>query len=298
MTYTSPNRTSLTPASDDPRPVFQAMFDAVRAYLLRDGQSSAARESVATNPKGEVTRAFDAAAEDIALAIARERLGSFRVLSEEVGALTVGDSPRWTLVLDPCDGSNNFKRGIRSVGFALAALPSDAPLDPDRVEYALCGDIFTGSTYLAARGQGATLDGQSIHCSTVTELPSAVLGVNLGRARSAERLSPDQESGRPMAELVWGLVTRASTIRRVGATVLDLCYVAQGAYDAYVDLRARLTPENFMAPALIIREAGGVFVGARGEPLGTVEFTTPYSVLAAANQRLLDRALDTLYAAG
>lgn len=274
------------------------MFDAVRAYLLRDGQSSAARESVATNPKGEVTRAFDAAAEDIALAIARERLGSFRVLSEEVGALTVGDSPRWTLVLDPCDGSNNFKRGIRSVGFALAALPSDAPLDPDRVEYALCGDIFTGSTYLAARGQGATLDGQSIHCSTVTELPSAVLGVNLGRARSAERLSPDQESGRPMAELVWGLVTRASTIRRVGATVLDLCYVAQGAYDAYVDLRARLTPENFMAPALIIREAGGVFVGARGEPLGTVEFTTPYSVLAAANQRLLDRALDTLYAAG
>lgn len=298
MTYTSPDRTTLTPASDDPRVVFQAMFDAVRAYLLREGQSAAARESVATNPKGETTRAFDAAAEEIALDIARARLGSFRVLSEEAGSLTVGDSPRWTLVLDPCDGSNNFKRGIRSVGFAVAALPSDAPLDPDLVEYALCGDIFTGSTYLAAHGRGATLDGQPIHCSSVAELRSAVLGVNLGRARSPERRSPHRESGRPMAELVWGLITRASTIRRVGATVLDLCYVAQGAYDAYVDLRTRLTPENFMAPALIIREAGGVFTGARGEPLGTVDFTTPYSVLAAANQRLLDNALDTLYDAG
>lgn len=300
MTYTSPEQASLTsePERDDPRPVFQAMFEAVRSYLLQDGQSLAAREAVATNPKGETTRAFDAAAEEIALGIARDQLRSFRVLSEEAGALTVGDAPRWTLVLDPCDGSNNFKRGIRSVGFALAALPADSPLDPDHVEYALCGDIFTGSTYLAARGQGATLDGRPIHCSPVTEMRRAMLGVNLGRARGPEQRSPDPESGRPMAELVWGLVTSASTIRRVGATVLDLCYVAQGAYDAYVDLRTRLTPENFMAPALIIQEAGGLFTNARGEPLGTVDFTTPYSVLAAANRPLLENVLDTLYSAG
>lgn len=298
MTYTSPDGSSLTQADDDPRAVFQAMFEGVRAYLLRDGQNEAAHEAVATNPKGEATRAFDAAAEEIALSIARERLGSFRLLSEEVGALTVGDRPRWTLVLDPCDGSNNFKRGIRSVGFAVAALPIDAPLDPDLVEYALCGDIFTGSKYLAARGQGATLDDCPIHCSAVTELRHAVVGVNLGRARAPERRSPHRESGRPMAELVWSLVTRASTIRRVGATVLDLCYVAQGAYDAYVDLRTRLTPENFIAPALVIREAGGLLTDDQGAPLGAVDFTTPYSVLAAANQRLLDDALDALYAAG
>ena len=297
MTYTSSDRSILTTANDDPRPIFQAMFEAVRAYLLVEGQSASARDAVATNPKGEITRAFDATAESIALAVARERLGAFRVLSEEAGALTFGDTPRWTLVLDPCDGSNNFKRGIRSVGFAVAALPCDAPLDPEHVEYALCGDIFTGSTYAAACGQGATFDGHPIHCSDVTEIHHATLGVNLGRARSPERRTPDGESGRPMAQLVWQLVTRASTIRRVGATVLDLCYVAQGAYDAYVDLRTRLTPENFMAPALIIREAGGLFTGARGEPLQAVEFTQPYSVLAAANQQLLDALLDALYAA-
>jgi myo-inositol-1(or 4)-monophosphatase len=278
--------------------MFKAMFEGVRAYLLGDGQSAAAREAVATNSKGEPTRAFDATAEEIALTIAHERLGAFRVLSEEVGALTVGDDPRWTLVLDPCDGSNNFKRGIRSVGFALAALPCDAPLDPDNVEYALCGDIFTGSIYMAARDQGATLDGQPIHASAVSELRYATLGVNLGRARTPEKLAPDQESGRPMAELVWRLVTRVSTIRRVGATVLDLCYVAHGAYDGYVDLRTRLTPENFMAPALILREAGGLITDAHGAPLGTVEFTRPYSVVAAANQPLLDAMLEALYAAG
>lgn len=298
MTYTSLDDSSLSAANDDPRATFQAMFDAVRAYLLEEGQSLSAHEAVARNPKGETTRGFDATAESIALAIARERLGAFRVLSEEAGALEVGEEPRWTLVLDPCDGSNNFKRGIRSVGFAVAALPSDAPLDPSRVAYALCGDIFTGSVYTAARGQGATLDGEPIHCSQVTEMRHATLGVNLGRARSPERQSPHGASGRPMAELVWRAVTSVSTIRRVGATVLDLCYVAQGAYDAYVDLRTRLTPENFMAPALIIREAGGLFTNAHGEAIGAVEFTEPYSVLAAANQTLMTSLLDTLYSDG
>ncbi|HKV85382.1 MAG TPA: inositol monophosphatase family protein [Ktedonobacterales bacterium] len=298
MTFASLNRSSRTPAQDDPRPVFRAMFDAARAYLLGDGQSVGAHGAVATNPKGEMTRAFDANAERIALDVAREYLGAFRLLSEEAGALTVGKSPRWTLVLDPCDGSNNFKRGIRSVGFAVAALPADAPLDPDLVEYAFCGDIFTGSAYVAARGQGTLLDGRPIHCSPVTELRYTTLGVNLGRARTPETQTPDPESGRPMAELVWRLVTNASTIRRVGATVLDLCYVAQGAYDAYVDLRTRLTPENFMAPALVLREAGGLLTGPRGEPLGEVEFTRPYSVLAAANPTLLGALLETLYAAG
>ena len=160
MTSTSVNRSSYRHAGDDPRPAFRAMFDAARAYLLGDGQSP---EPVAPLPRTRRARR-PAPSTPTAERIAVSRsgtLGAFRLLSEEAGALTVGDSPRWTLVLDPCDGSNNFKRGIRSVGFAVAALPADAPLDPDLVEYALCGDIFTGSVYEAARNQGTLLDGPS-----------------------------------------------------------------------------------------------------------------------------------------
>jgi myo-inositol-1(or 4)-monophosphatase len=297
MTYTHPAHGNLTEDAHDPRDAFLAMFEAVRAYLLSEGSSAEARGAVATNPKGEATRGFDATAERIALGVAGDLLGSFRVFSEEAGELTIGADPRWTLVLDPCDGSNNFRRGFRAVGFAVAALPIDAPLDPDLVEYAMCGDIFTGTIYSAARGRGATRDGLPCTSSTVGDLRHALVGVNLGRERRPEQSIEDLEGEPPLAQRAIHVVQHASTVRRAGATVLDLCYVAQGAYDAYVDVRTRLTPENFMAPALVLREAGGRFTGVRGQPLGAVEFTQPYSVLAAGNDTLLAAILELLHGA-
>jgi myo-inositol-1(or 4)-monophosphatase len=236
---------------DDPRPAFVAMFEAVRACLLGSGRDTTAFEQVATNPKGEATRGFDAEAERIALEVAKRELGSFHALSEEAGQIVIGYEPQWTVVLDPCDGSNNFRRGIRSVGFAVAALPVGAPLDPDNVAYAICGDIFTGTLYSAARGQGTTLDARPCHTSSVDALRRAMLGVNIGRARSPLAPAPDEATIGLFTRQLWHVISNASTIRRTGATVLDLCYVAQGAYDAYVDLRERLTPENFLAPSLI-----------------------------------------------
>ena len=297
MSITSQPGEHLTPSGPDPRPAFVAMFEAVRAYLLTDGAAPEARAAVATNPKGEATRAFDARAEEIALAVARQRLGAFTVFSEEAGTLTIGAAPQWTLVLDPCDGSNNFRRGIRAVGFAVAALPVGAPLDPARVEYAVCGDVFTGAVYAAARGQGATLDGRPIHSAATAALERAVVGVNLGRERpSADSAGMEdaQAGDTPAAARVGELLHRISTLRRTGATVLDLCYVAEGAYDAYVDLRGRLTPENFLAPALVLHEAGARLTDAQGGPLGAVEFTQPYRVLAAGNQTLLAALLAAL----
>ena len=280
-------------------PALTEMFREVRAYLLGEGRMASAQGKVATNPKGEATRAFDAEAERIALRVAGERLGSFRAFSEEQGELVVGMHPRWTLVIDPCDGSNNFRRGIRATGFAVAALPADAPLDPDLVEFAVCGDVFTGSVYAAARGRGATLDDQPCRTSALRELRHAMLGVNIGRVREADYLPPgaarqDEGGELPLPHQLWRLLSAVSTVRRTGATVLDLCYVAQGALEGYVDLRRRLTPENFMGPALIIREAGGVFSDARGWPMGALEFTGPYSIVAAANADLHAEILETL----
>ncbi len=287
-------------AADDLLPALVAMFQVVREYLLGPGRAVEARGQVSTNPKGEMTRAFDAEAERLALEVAAERLGAFRAFSEEQGELVVGTDPRWTLVIDPCDGSNNFRRGVRATAFAVAALPAGVPLDPERVEYAVCGDIFTGTLYAAARGRGVTMDGAPCHTSRVRDLHRAMVGINIGRVHEPQSTalasSPrqDEDGEVPLPEQLWRLLCAISTARRTGATVLDLCYVAQGAYEAYVDLRRRLTPENFMAPALIIREAGGLFTDAMGRPLGTVEFTAPYSIVAAGNAELHAAILTTL----
>jgi myo-inositol-1(or 4)-monophosphatase len=272
------------------------MFAAVRHYLLTEGRAPEALAPVAINPKGEATRGFDAEAERLALEVARQGLGSYCAFSEEAGELVCGREARWTLVIDPCDGSNNFRRGVRAVGFAVAALPVGAPLDPDLVEYAVCGDIFTGTLYSAARGRGATVDGQPCRASQFGQLRHAMLGVNLGRERAAHAHVAAGDLARYAPDQIHRLLSRAATIRRMGATVLDLCYVAQGAYDAYVDLRERLTPENFLAPALVLREAGALLTGPAGAAIGPVEFTRPYSVIASGTQQLLGEMLEVLNA--
>ena len=275
--------------------ILRGMFTEVRAYLLGEGLEQS--ERVGTNPKGEATRAFDAEAEQRALAYARAHLPAFRVLSEESGELRFGDEPpQYTLVIDPCDGSNNFRRGLRVVGFAVAVFPGDvAALDPALVEYAFVGDIFGNAIYTASRGGGAYLNGRPIRTSAITELRRAMLSVNFGRVQVPSQPGNEDDPHLPtLPSSVWRLVSQVSTIRRLGATTLDLCYVAQGAFEGYVDLRWRLTPENFLAPALIIEEAGGVFVDEHGQRLGPVDFTTGYRVVAANNGELLRLILQQL----
>ena len=295
MTFHDASGSTANLEDGDPRPACVAMFQAVRTFLLGEGRAAAMTASVGLNPKGEMTRAFDAEAERIALDVARTYLSGFIALSEEGGETSHGENPRWRLVIDPCDGSNNFRRGIRSVGFSVAALPVEASLDPDQVLYAVCGDVYTGTVYSAARNGGATVDMLPCHASDISDIRHAMLGVNIGKDGPA-RHRRDAEEEERLTRRVWQILGEVVTVRRTGASVLDLCYVAQGAYSAYLDLRERLTPENFMAAALIIHESGGCFTDARGVPLGTVEFTQPYSVLAAGNTKLLQSLLEMLHA--
>jgi len=295
-----PPEETLGPATETApiQDILRGMFEEVRRYLLGEGLSSL--ERIGTNPKGEATHAFDSEAEQVALAAARSSLPSFRVLSEESGELNFGEgAPRYTLVMDPCDGSSNFKRGVRAVGFGVAVFAGDvAALDPALVEHALVGDIFNGWFYSASRGKGAFLNGRPIRASSVSELRRAMLCINLGRGIHLPS-QPGDEADQPVTgqpEIVWRLVNQASTIRRMGATTLDLCYVAQGAFESYIDLRKQLTPENFLAPALIIQEAGGILGNERGQPVGPVDFTTGYRVLAAGNRELLNQIIQVLQA--
>ncbi len=284
---TFPGNAAPAPAVDVAG-IVQGMFTEVRAYLLGEGMEKS--ERVGTNPKGEATRAFDAEAERRALTYARAHLPAFRVLSEEAGDLRFGDeAPQYTLVIDPCDGSNNFRRGLRVVGFAVAVFAGNVSvLDPALVDYAFVGDIFGNAVYTAARGGGAFLNGRPIQTSAVTDLRRAMLSVNFGRVQIPSEPANEDDPRLPaLPSSVWRLVSQVSTVRRLGATTLDLCYVAQGAFEGYVDLRWRLTPENFLAPALIIEEAGGCFGNEAGQPLGPVDFTTGYRVLAAGNRELM-----------
>lgn len=266
-------------------PSLVGMFEAVRAYLLEKGRAS--RAGVGTNPKGQETLAFDAGAEDVVVEFCGKKIPrSLRLLSEERGEIRIREdlgSPEFTLIVDPVDGSENFKRGIELTCFSVAVLPFDAPLAPSGVVAGLVGNVFTGTYQTAIRGGGAFSGGSRLCTSGVTRLADAMVAVEGEFHRS-------EFPGR-----VDGLMRAAAHTRFLGSAVAIQMGVAAGGIDAYVDVRGGLTPENFMAGALIIEEAGGIVSDACGNPLPAFKkMTDSFMFVTSANADLHRKILHVL----
>jgi myo-inositol-1(or 4)-monophosphatase len=95
----------------------------------------------------------------------------------------------------------------------------------------------TGVTYRAVRGEGATRDGQPITPSATTELRSAIIAF----------------SGLPIQHHGW------AQYRALGAASLEMCLVADGSLDGYLQAGyTHINPWDYLAALLICREAGAV----------------------------------------
>jgi fructose-1,6-bisphosphatase/inositol monophosphatase family enzyme len=196
------------------------------------------------------------------------------LLSEEGEPRQFGrGEPEWTMILDPVDGSDNFSRGLTPAGTAIALIPASQPVAVETVELALVGDLYRGQVWQAVRGRGAWRDGQPLQPSRVSHLAQAIINCDI--------------SGVAIQPALAEVLAEARSIRSFGAATLVLVHVADGSLEAHVDVRDRLTPENYLAPGLIIQEAGGLITDPQGAALPPIQsLTESYSVIAAANPEL------------
>jgi myo-inositol-1(or 4)-monophosphatase len=167
-------------------------------------------------------------------------------LAEENESIPPGaDGLRW--IVDPLDGTTNFVHGIPTFAVSIGLeqhgrLLLGVVYDPSRDE-----------CYLAATGEGASLNGAPLRVSQTCELSKAVVGVSF----------PPQV-GRSSQEVLRFLevLTRCRATRRTGSTALNLCYVAAGRFDALWSYSTK--PWDVAAGALIVREAAGMLTGPAG----------------------------------
>jgi myo-inositol-1(or 4)-monophosphatase len=188
-------------------------------------------------------------------ALIRRRLAELRpgdgFFGEESTATPSSTGLTW--VVDPIDGTVNFLYGIPLYAVSIAVVEGD----PDPLTWrALAGCVVnpaSGEEYTAARGGGARLDGTPIK-------PSAP--VNLSQSLLATGFSYDPVRRVEQGRLLGGLLGSVRDIRRGGAASLDLCYVAAGRLDAYVE--RGLHPWDHAAGVLIAEEAGAVVLTPSG----------------------------------
>ena len=202
----------------------------------------------------------DIAADAAAVSLLVDR--GLGVLSEETGRHH--PDREITVVVDPLDGSTNASHGIPWYAISLCAVDGEGPLA------ALVINVASGTTFRAERGAGATVDGQSLTPSTKTALNQSLVAL----------------SGYPRQYLGW------YQFRALGAAALDLCAVAAGVIDAYMDCSWNAHgPWDYLGGVLVCREAGAFVVDAEDRDLVTLEYTDRRTPIAAGTQSLLDEAV-------
>jgi myo-inositol-1(or 4)-monophosphatase len=173
-----------------------------------------------------------------------------RILAEESGgdAWREPGPPIW--LVDPLDGTNNFAHGFPHVGVSLALVDDHEPV------VGVVYDPLRDETWTAAKGSGAALNGEPIDVTEVATLADAFLVTGFPYDR---RTAPDNN-----VERLDHFLRRSQGVRRAGAAVLDLCYVACGRCDGFWEIR--LHPWDVAAGILMVREAGGKVTDFAGGP--------------------------------
>ncbi len=198
----------------------------------------------------------DIVADDAALAVLLP--AGVGVLSEESG-LHEADRDV-VVVVDPLDGSTNALHGIPWYAVSLCAV------DANGARAALVINIATGERFEAVRGGGATRNGEPIAPSGATRLGSSLVGL----------------SGYPPRRFGW------KQYRALGASALDLCAVACGRLDAFVDCSRNAHGSwDYLGGMLMCLEAGAVVLDAFDRELVVLEHDGRRTPVAAATQVLL-----------
>ncbi len=205
----------------------------------------------------DIVTEYDRAAEATIVERLRRDRPNDAIVGEEGTALTGSTGVEW--YIDPIDGTTNFVY--------------DLPTWCCSVGVAQNGEMVAGAVYIpvldelfqAALGHGATLNGAPIGTGTITDLSLALL---------ATGFSYRAEARREHAAWIARIIGDVRDIRRMGSAAVDLCFVAAGRLDAY--LERHTNSWDCAAGELIAREAGAITSDFEGGP------ARPDEMLAAA----------------
>jgi myo-inositol-1(or 4)-monophosphatase len=237
----------------------EAILKASRS-LIRDFGEIENLQVSRKGPQGFVSAA-DIRSEQTLVEELKKSRPTYGFLTEESGVIP-GSDPEHRWIIDPLDGTNNFIHGIPHFSISIA------------LEKA--GVIMAGVTYnpildelfWAEKGAGTFMNNRRLRVSGRRELDVALVA-------SSNHLASKNSSSPSWGEKLKEVSSQVAGVRRLGATTLDLAYVAAGRLDGAWDSHCHLW--DMAAGILMVQEAGGYVCDLEGNP----NMTQTHSILAA-----------------
>ena len=159
--------------------------------------------------------------------------------------LALDAPPTW--IIDPLDGTTNYVHDCPQYCVSIGLMVQS------ELVVGIIYDPRQKEMFSAAKGQGATLNGQTIRVSSIQ---------SMGQALISTGFPPDADAQERNFKWWRIFAYEAQALRRTGSTALNMAYVAAGRFDAYWAF------DNYVwdiaGGVVLIREAGGVVTRCDG----------------------------------
>jgi myo-inositol-1(or 4)-monophosphatase len=239
-------------------------------YLEFIQEQLLAAAEIAKNHFGKVTGSVKAGDNnqvltDADLAIGKQivnavqgRYPDHNVIDEEAGG--INKNSRFTWVIDPIEGTSNFAAGSPFYGIMIGLLEDATPIAGGIAAPAL------NQLYLAAKGQGATCNGEKLQTTSEQKLANVLLSYGIdGHPEIPGRTANE-------CAVLADIADSVRNIRNAGCEAFDSMYVAKGHYGARLNTTSKIWDN--VAPHIICEEAGAIWTDIKGAPM---DYSQPLS---------------------
>ncbi len=258
---------------DSLRKIGKELFFEIGEIRLKPFASAA----IGKGAGGDKTYPIDKQAEDIIIGALENLHEPLDIISEEAGTRQIMTGGKRVLI-DPIDGSRNAINGVPFYCSSIAVADGDTI---GSISAAYIINLLSGDEFWAERGVGAFFNGENIF----TQQEDLLYLV------AYEAQSPGRDIPRIM-----NLLSGARRTRCLGATALDLAYLAYGAMSVFVSPSPSRS-FDFAGGWLMVAEAGGIFTDMDGNSIADLVagLDRSVSLLASGNKALHERALKLLH---
>lgn len=264
-----------------------------------------AGEIIKMGADGTPSKLIDLVAEDEVIEVLIRSKRPVILISEEIGTIKINSSPNDYLdteslrnahdenaepdgdffktspdpqiifVVDPLDGTSNSVKNIPAFGISVAVaeyIPGANLPSLRDVKMGFVKNFATGDFYEAIKGRESMVNGERVFPSTQDSLNKSSMGAFIYGTKFSQ------------VNNICKIIRR---MRILGSVALELSYVGNGAYDAFMDLRGNLRVVDIAAAKLIVEEAGGIVTDQEGKSVdGLLSVNARTSIIAAGNMNL------------
>lgn len=237
------------------------------------------------NAYGEISLKIDIMLEKLCLEFFKDNEYIRAIISEESGYINTGKG-RFTVVIDPLDGTKNFTMGLSYYACAIAILD-----EYNQVIGAYVINLSNGHEYRAVKGLNAYRNGVQICTATQINLTECD-GIFVGLSKTEDEL-----------EIIKHTLSHLKSYRAMGCAALDICSLSMGAASAFFDISNTAKLVDVLASSLILEESGGIITDSYGVPITKlllqnkvedVVLHQKFLMVAAANKNLHKKLINIL----